>query len=198
MADNTRNKTFMDKSKWSLIKKGWIFEAAVPYVGERPLDFFIPDSRTPYRGKVVSGTAVALSEDFTEGGDKEYQVVLNLKPRKVVVVSNDELNADTTQRDVMVAKLYTIKRKDKSEPWYPLAVSGSHPFFVYLGQEITGRECIIDLSTITTIHKNMLLQEKLDITPIMPAIESKIKYCFDLGLDAAIRLEDRSDEEGAS
>ncbi|WP_336784137.1 hypothetical protein [Paenibacillus illinoisensis] len=197
MADRTRNTTFMDKSKWSLIKKGWIFEAAVPYVGERPLDFFIPDKKDSFRGKVVRGTSVALSEDFTEGGNTVYQVVLDLKPRKVVVLSNDELNSSETQLDVMVAKFYSITDKDKSESWYELAVNGTHPFFVYLGQEVTGRECIIDLSTITTIHKNMLLEEKLDITSIMPVIESKIQYCFDLGLDAT-RLEGHSDEEGAS
>ncbi len=182
MADE-KNSKFLDKSKWSLIKNGWVFEAAVPYVGERPLDFFIPDVKSPFRGKVVRGTSVSLTEDFTTGGNKEYQVVLQLKPRKVLVLSNNELNEDLDHYDVIVAKIYQVHPDDKLSAWYELAKNGNHPFFFWLDKDITGRECVIDLSSVTTIHKNMLLEEKMDLSPIMPAVDQKIKYCFDLGME---------------
>lgn len=44
-----RNFKFADKSNWSLINRGQIFEAVVPYVGERPLEFFIPDRTSPHK-----------------------------------------------------------------------------------------------------------------------------------------------------
>lgn len=176
MAKTKRNSKFLDESNWSLINHGWIFEAAVPYVSERPLDFFIPNANNPDTGTVVNGTKVQMQAQFLDG--KEKQVVLKVKPRKVLILSNDELNHDASHYDVTVAKIYSIKDSEHSEPWYDPTVEGTHPFFVYLESSITGKECYIDLSTVTTIHKNMLLEEKLNISPVMESVGSKLEYCL--------------------
>ncbi|SDM16688.1 hypothetical protein SAMN05428961_110136 [Paenibacillus sp. OK060] len=71
------NSKFMDKSNWANIEHGWVFEAIVPYVGERPLDFFIPDKKTNFHGTTTGtrkvkpprkGTSVATSEDLLVAG----------------------------------------------------------------------------------------------------------------------------------
>jgi len=180
LSDNIK---FLVKANWNLIKRGWIFEAAVPYVGERPLEFFIPDKKDTYRGRKipVSGTAVSLSTSFQNVKD-EYQVVLGLKQRKVVIISSDELNSDSEHDDVIIAKIYSIYEDDKTEPWYEPTKAGTHPMFAYLPKTVTGRECFVDLSNTTTIHKNMLLDDKKDISDFMPVIEDKMEYCFQMGI----------------
>jgi len=170
-----RNSKFLDKQNWSLIKRGWIFEAAMPYIPKRPLDFFIPDDDCNYRG-----TCVSVNEAFLTG--KVHQVVLSIKPRKVVVISADVLNEDTEHFDVTVAKIYSIYEEDKTEPWYQPTVEGTHPLFAYLPKNVTGRECYIDLATATNIHKNMLLEEKMDISSYLPVIDNRLNYCFELGI----------------
>lgn len=171
-----RNTKFLDPNNWSLIKRGWIYEAAVPFIGERPLDFFIRDDNDAYRGTVVS-----LSKNF-DGPGESHEVVLGLKPRKVVVISSDNLNQKPDHFDVTVAKIYSIYEEDKFEQWYKDAFDGTHPFFAYLPKEVTGRECVVDLSSIESIHKNMLLEDKCDAASYMPAIDSKMEYCLSLGM----------------
>ncbi|WP_339236229.1 hypothetical protein MKX40_22210 [Paenibacillus sp. FSL R5-0517] len=181
----SKNTKFLEQSNWSLIKRGWVFEAVVPFAGERPLDFFIPDQRNSYRGRKHSisqtGTSVALSENF-ETGQSEFEIVLKVKRRKVVIISSDDLNGDNSHDDVIVAKIYSIKEHEKDEEWYHLTKAGTHPLFAYLPDAVTGKECYVDLSNTTTIHKNMLLDEKYDITEFMDIIEQRIEYCYQMGV----------------
>jgi hypothetical protein len=42
----------MTSKNWSDIKRGWMYEAAIPFTGERPLDFFIPDEANELQGRI--------------------------------------------------------------------------------------------------------------------------------------------------
>lgn len=178
MVDNFK---FMSEENWSQIQRGKIFIAAVPFVGKRPLEFFIQDKTSPHTGKARRGTVVAYNNDFDSNDDK-LEIVLGLKARRVAIITNDKLNHDVDQEDVNIAKIYSVKPDDHQEDWYEPAVNGTHPFFVYLPETVTGVESIIDISSITTIHKNMLLEEKENIEDYLPVIESKIDYCFKMGI----------------
>lgn len=93
------------------------------------------------------------------------------------------MNHDVDYEDISVSKIYSIKDSDKNEPRYADVLSKEHPFFVLLPKEITGQESIVDLSSVTTIHKNMLLEKKTtDVTDFLPLIDSKLEYCFKLGI----------------
>ncbi|GIO39485.1 MULTISPECIES: hypothetical protein [Paenibacillus] len=170
-----RDSKFLSPENWHLIKRGWIYEAAIPYTGERPLDFFIRDTNNPNKGSIVKGNG-----NFVPG--QEHLVVLGLKQRKVIVVSNDDLCQDKNIFDVTVAPIYSIYEEDKKFEWYNDVVNGNHLFYSYLSKDITGRECVVDLSNIITIGKNMLLNDKHDATSQMQDIHLKMEYCLQLGI----------------
>ena len=130
-----------------MFNRGKIFEAVVPFVGERHLEFFIPDKNCSYTGKTRRGIVVAFDSEFLRG-EKVLDVVLGLKARKVVNITNDKLNHDVNHDDISIAKIYGIKEEDKAEEWYQDSIYG--------------------------VHKNMLLQEKQDISVFLPLIISKI------------------------
>jgi len=170
-----KDEKFLDQKNWSNIKRGWIYEAAIPYTGERPLDFFIPDPDCPYRGTIVGRNGEFRPKET-------HYVVLGLKQRKVVVVSNDDICNDINRFDVTVAPIYTIYDEDKREQWYNDVISGNHLFYSYLPKHVTGRECVVDLSNLVTIGKNMLLNDKKDISDYMKDINEKMEYCLQLGI----------------
>lgn len=184
----SRDEKFLDPANWSEIRRGWIYEAAIPYTGERPLDFFIQDEDCPYRG-----TVVGKNGEFKSG--KENLVILGLKQRKVVVISNDDICQDNFRYDLSVAPIYTIYDEDKEEAWYEDVVNGSHHFYAYLPKEVTGREAVVDLTNIVTISKNMLLNVKYDANAYIKDIETKMEYCLQLG---AYKKTERVREEDVS
>lgn len=175
MANYVKDQKFVDKNNWSDIKRGWIFEAVVPYTSERPLDFFIPDPSDNIKGKLQRGYG-----NFRPGTTQK--AVIELKQRKVLILSSDENCADRLIYDVTVAPIYGIYTEDKNEEWYPKVLNGTHPFFAYLPASITGMECIVDLTNIISISKNMLLKDKYDITTYMDPIEKLLEYCLSLGV----------------
>lgn len=180
-----RDLKFLDKSNWSEIRRGWMYEAAIPFVGKRPLDFFIPDPNDQYRG-----TVIGKNGDFRPS--EIQQVVVRLKPRKVVVVSQDKNNSNNAIHNITVAPISSIEPEEREKDWYKLAVEGTHPFFVYLPEEVTGKECFVNVSSITTIHKNLLLNSKIDLSEYMPSVDDKLEYYLSLG---AYKILSESEED---
>jgi hypothetical protein len=170
-----RDLKFISPDSWGDIQRGWIYESAIPFIGERPLSFFHRDSVNKSQGTVAKNNG-----DFKPGNT--YEIILPLKQRKVVVISNDDICHNKYRINVTVAPILSIADHEKKENWYRQAKEGTHPFFVYLPEDVTGRESIIVVSDLTTIHKNMLLNDKKDINEYMPVVESKLEYCFQLGI----------------
>lgn len=180
-----RDLKFLDQSNWSEIRRGLMYEAAIPFVGKRPLDFFIPDPDNQYRG-----TVVGKNGDFRPS--EIQQVVVRLKQRKVVVVSQDSNNTNNAIHNITVAPISSIEPHERDKEWYKLAVNGTHPFFVYLPEDITGKECFVNVSSITTIHKNLLLNSKQDLSDYMPTVDDRLEYYLSLG---AYKILSESEEE---
>ncbi|WP_140417669.1 type II toxin-antitoxin system PemK/MazF family toxin [Desulfosporosinus sp. FKA] len=183
---------YLNSDHWSEISRGHMFEAVIYYPSDtkRPLTFFIPDEDNKNRGSVISSIGDFKAKEIN--GRKRavvQQAIVGMKPRKVLILSNDEFNASTDFEFVQVAPIMSIDDKDKSKQWYLLTKNDEHPAFVYLSEEITGRECYIDISEIMSIHKSMLLS-KIKCLPVdrIKVVEDNILECLDLGF-----IEDQQD-----
>lgn len=177
---------FLNKSNWDKILRGYIFEAVIFYPSDtkRPLLFFIPEEGNKNKGSLV--TKIGNFEPNEKDGKKfaiEQQVVVGLKPRRVLLLSNDDLNKSTEFEYVQVAPIMTISPKDKIKSWYLKTKQDEHPVFVYLADSITGKECYIDISEIMSIHKTTLLERKEKLPDErMLVVEDNILECLALGL----------------
>ena len=173
-----RENKFVSKKNWEQIEKQYIFEALLPFVPERPIDFFIPD---PNDATKTKGTLSNSTGDFSLAA--EQRVVLTLKRRKVVVLSSDENCQDTALRNVMVARIISIKPEQVGQDWYNLLVQDQHPWFAYLPKEVTGQECFVDLTSVTAVGKTMLLSKKYMVpSDRMAIVETVFQNCIDLGV----------------
>ncbi|WP_165790076.1 hypothetical protein [Paenibacillus sp. GM1FR] len=170
-----RDQKFLDKENWSDIKRGWIYEAVVPYTAERPLDFFVPDDTDPLKGTITTSKGIFNPKTV-------QKAVFELKQRKVCIITNDDMCQDKTVYDITIAPIYGVYQDDKQQSWYNEALNDQHPFYTYLEKQITGMECIVDLSNTMTINKSMLLKDKYDMTHRMSQVEECLGYCFSLGL----------------
>lgn len=177
---------FLNNKGWTDILRGYLYDAAMFYPSDtkRPLDFFIPDDDNDSRGTLIKDIGdfrpVQVDGKFRA---TEQKIIVTLKPRKVLVITNDELCQNENIEFVHIAPIMSIYDRDKSKGWYQKAVNDQHPFFVYLPKNITGRECYIDISEVASIHKSMLLrklnrlpQERLEI------VEETIIQWLDLGV----------------
>lgn len=167
---------YTNPDNWNEIERQYIFEALMPYVPERPIGFFIPDSDDPEKGTLSKSYG-----DFSKAA--EQQVVLTMKRRKVLILSSDELSQDNVFSDVTVAKIVSIKPYQRNEEWYKLLIEDKHPLFAYIPKDITGQECFVDLSTVTTIGKSMLLSRKVQIPGSrMEIVNERLEECIALGV----------------
>jgi mRNA-degrading endonuclease toxin of MazEF toxin-antitoxin module len=167
---------YTDKRNWKEIERQRVFEALLPYVPERPIEFFVPDPSEPNKGTICKHFG------DTQGA-AEQKVVLTLKRRKVLILSSDENCQSQYQTDVTVAKVSSISEKQKSTKMYQLLVSDRHPLFAYLPKDVTGVESYVDLSSVTTIGKSMLLSKKVLIpAERMQLVNQRLEECIALGI----------------
>ncbi|MGG4105252.1 PemK-like protein [Paenibacillus lautus] len=143
---------FSDYDKWSEISKQSIFEAWVPYVSDRPLQFFIPKHGSDNEGYLTDVIADSTNES-------EHKIVTELKRRRVLILTSDELCKSKTFPDILVAKIVSIKERHREQNWYKNhLVNDTHPLYVHLGKDVTGEESYINLAQPMTIGKKMLIQ----------------------------------------
>lgn len=176
----------MDSKNWNEIKRGYFYEAALFYPSdtERPLRFFLPDVDDPSRGSIVKD-AGNFEMRKIEGRlvNIEQYIIVTLKTRKVVVLSNDTLNSSDEIDFVQIAPIMSVSEKDKTKQWYKKMIANNHPAFVFIPQHVTGKECYVDISEMTSIHKGMLQRRSKQVPEeYMQVIEDNILECLDLGL----------------
>ncbi|WP_068794192.1 type II toxin-antitoxin system PemK/MazF family toxin [Brevibacillus laterosporus] len=180
------NADFSDKRNWRNIERGFLFEAAMIYPSdmERPLLFFIPDGTSPNHGKLVKSLGDFRPQKTTEGYVAlEQKIVMNVKPRRVLILSDNTLNKSEEFEFVQIAPVMSISRRDQSKAWYQKTIEDDHPAFIYLPREITGKECYVDVSEIMSIHKSLLLMKKNKVpNGRMQVVEDAIIECLGLGL----------------
>jgi len=183
---------YLNVDNWSEINRGHLFEAVIYYPSDtkRPLTFFIPDEDNRSRGSVVASIGDFNAKEINGRMRAiEQHAIVGLKPRKVLILSNDSFNVSPEFEFVQVAPIMSIEDRDRLKQWYIKAKNDDHPAFVYLPVEITGKECYVDISEIMSIHKSMLLSRiKALTTERLKIVEENILECLDLGL-----IEDQQD-----
>lgn len=104
-----------------------------------------------------------------------------IKLRRVMILSNDEINQREEFEYILVAPINTVKEKEKTKNWYKKLKEDEHPIFVYLPNDSFER--YVDLSQTTTIHKSLLLHKLTKIPDErMEVIEESLLECFSLGI----------------
>lgn len=175
---------FLSNESWGNLVRGHEYLAAIMFPSDtkRPLSFFIPDEDNPDKGELKSSIG-DFSPDYSGGFPRAVtqQIVVSLKPRNVVIITSDEINASQDYEYVLVAPIHTIKEHDKSKNWYNLLKNNDHPIFSYLPNG--NMERYVDLSQTTSIHKSLILQKKKETDPqYMEILEENLLQCLSLGI----------------
>ncbi|MFS0643668.1 type II toxin-antitoxin system PemK/MazF family toxin [Siminovitchia sp. 179-K 8D1 HS] len=175
---------FINKERWKEIERGFEFEAAMlfPSDAKRPLSFFVPDEGNAKRGSITTEigdfSPIKVGETFKAN---TQQIVMNIKPRKVVVLSSDEINKNENFEYILVAPINTIKPNQKIKDWYKQLISDRNPIFTYLPKGNLDR--YIDLSQTIGIHKSLLLKKYSYIgKERMEILENDLLQCLSLGI----------------
>ncbi|OME54071.1 hypothetical protein BSK59_15940 [Paenibacillus odorifer] len=169
---------FSDYDKWSEICKQGIFEAWVPFVSDRPLEFFIPNHDNPKKG-----TLTDVISDNTQ--ESQQRIITDLKRRKVLILTSDELCKDMMFPDVLVAKIISIKDHHRDKDWYNnLLIKDKHPFYIHIPENEIIKESYINVSQPMTIGKKMLIKNHNMILPAdrMILVERRYADMVELGV----------------
>ncbi|MGE7673224.1 type II toxin-antitoxin system PemK/MazF family toxin [Lysinibacillus sp. NPDC094403] len=175
---------FLNKTSWEDIERGYEYEAAIFYPSDskRPLSFFIPDAEGSTNGKILK--SIGDFQPIREDGKtyaKEQMVVMTIKPRKVVILSSNDINKNTDFEYILVAPVNTVKPHEKAKAWYDLLIKDEHPIFTYIPKGSNDR--YVDLSQIASIHKSLLLKKHGEVHPErMEVLENNLLQCLSLGI----------------
>jgi hypothetical protein len=167
---------FADMDKWDEIQKQGIYEAWVPYVIDKPIDFFVPDPEKDSYGYITS-----VIDDNTP--ISEHKILTPMKRRKIVILTSDENCKNRFIPDVTILKIISIKDSVKNQDFYKkYLINDLHPFYVHLPEEITEKESYVNIVQIMTISKKLLIKN-VSMMPStrMDIIESRIADYIDLG-----------------
>lgn len=171
---------FINPDSWKDIKRGYFFQAAMYYLSdtEQPLRFLKSNDDGTFTMERRNGNFDPIVID---GKPKavEQDIVITVKPRQVIVLSNDKLNQSTDFHYVQVAPVLGISQENSMSGWYRDLVNDKHTGFAFIPKGRYGVE--VDLTQITTIHKSMLLriQSKVPVGR-MSFIDSHILELLDL------------------
>lgn len=175
---------FLAKKSWEHIERGYEFEAAMFYPSDtkRPLSFFIPESEGSTKGEIIIRVG-DFSPKMVEGTKRalEQKIVMTIKPRRVVILSSNEINKSKEYEYILVAPINTIKESEKTKDWYSKLKDDEHPIFTYLPN--VSLERYVDLSQTVSIHKSLLLRKLQEVPEQrMEVIEENLLQCLSLGI----------------
>lgn len=191
------NLRYMDPKNWGDIERGYVFDAAMLYHSKRPLKFFVPDDDDANRGRLVDANG-DFSPVMIDGSPRarEQQVVVTVKPRKIIVLSTDLINKSSDFEYIHVAPLFSISKEDREKSWYPLVKEDRHVTFLLVpGRK--GYERYADLSQMTSIHKGLLLnrQEKVG-EDRMEQVNDMLLNILELGILQEVQASEIIEETG--
>lgn len=195
---------FLNRDNWNVIERGRVFDAVSYYNTDtrRPLTFFIPNE-TQQDGQPITGKLVESPGDFepvmVDGVLKspEHKVVVGMKQRRVVVLSNNQFSQNNSYEYIYVAPIMSVHpEKDHGKKWYERMIQDEHPTNIYIPNE--GYERYISLAQITSIHKGSLLRNVYETISEerLSLVGSHLNYILDLGLMEPEEAEQVIEETG--
>ncbi|WP_335871947.1 type II toxin-antitoxin system PemK/MazF family toxin [Bacillus sp. 2205SS5-2] len=171
---------FIDSNNWYLIERGFFFQAAMSYYSdqEQPLRFLKRDEEG---NLIIERENGNFDPVIIDGRPRavEQDIVITVKPRQVIILSNNILNKSKDYDYVQVAPIMGLKERDLVKNWYQDLINDSHIGFAYIPRGLYGIE--VDLTQITTIHKSMLLKKQTKVPEDrMKFIDSHIAELLDM------------------
>lgn len=167
---------FIDPEKWGNIERGYYYQAAMYYLSdtEQPLRFLETSDDETYKIKKRHGNFNAVN-----GRAVEQDIVVTLKPRQIIVLSNDKMNKSKNFEFVQILPVFSLTYHDSMKPWYQNLKNDAHSGFVYIPRGKYG--LAIDLTQVSTIHKSLLLKKQYKVPKDrMDFIESQLLELLDL------------------
>ncbi len=173
---------FINPEKWKNINRGYFYQAAMYYLSntEQPLRFLeFNDEENSY--KIVQRYG-DFSPVKVEGRKRavEQDIVITLKPRQVILISNDRINQNKDFEYVQVLPVFGLTYQDSNRPWYQDLKNDNHIGFAYLPRG-TSHGVAVDLTQVSTIHKSLLLKKQSKVPEDrLEFIESHLLELLDL------------------
>lgn len=178
------------------MKRGEIYYAAVPYLPEYPLNFFVEDLDENGKGIGTGKVIKQVPEDNFRGkkGERnpEYQVILPFKRRMVLIISGDELI--DIQPSVIVMPIHTIYDEQLERPFFKrLMETNLMSEAYYLGSRLNGRS-VVSIIDVKTISKTLVYDRvPCTLTPEeMEGIDLRFSDCLNNSLVLACQTCDRN------
>jgi hypothetical protein len=171
---------FINPENWQDIEKGYFFQAAMYYLSdtEQPLKFLVSDENGVLSIEERNGDFDPIEIDGIKKA-KEQDIVVTVKPRQVIILSNDTVNQSSKFEYIQIAPVLGLYRNNIRTSWYNDLINDNLEGFAYIPKGRYGVE--VDLTQITTIHKSMLLVKQSKVpTDRMAFIESQIVDILDL------------------
>lgn len=172
---------FIDPKTWKNIKRRYFYQAAMYYLSdtEQPLRFIEKDSATTY--KITRRPGDFRPKKIAERNRAvEQEIAITLKPRQVIVISNDQLNQREEFGYVQVLTVFSLTRRHSKKAWYQYLINDRHPGFVFIRRR-KGYGVSVDLTQVSIIHKSLLLKEQSKVpSERMHFIESRLLELLDL------------------
>ncbi|MGE5552010.1 MAG: hypothetical protein ACM3ZC_15980 [Bacteroidota bacterium] len=179
------------------MRRGEVYYAAVPYLPEAPLTFFVEDLNDEQQG-LGTGRLMQQTpeENFRrDGKNPEFKVVLPFKRRMVLLVSSEEALNDPDTQSVLVMPIHTIyEEQAKTHPFYQKLISANcFPEAFYLGER-SGRKSSISITQVKHISKNLIFDKvHWSLTPEeMTSVDVRFADCMGSSIILACQVCDRA------
>jgi len=172
---------FINPENWRDIERGYFYQAAMYYLSdtEQPLKFLVSDDDGVLSIEERNGNFAPIVDDNGRKKAVEQTVIITVKPRQVVVLSNNVVISQINSNIFKLPRFLDCQQKNVNTNWYNDLVSDMLEGFAYIPNRNYGVE--VDLTQISTIHKSMLLEKQSKVpTDRMEFIESQILEVLDL------------------
>ncbi|KEF38952.1 hypothetical protein M670_01768 [Schinkia azotoformans MEV2011] len=172
---------FIDKSNWKYIKRGYFFQAAMYYLSdtEQPLRFLVSNDEGVLSIEERNGDFDPIILENGKKQAKEQDIIITVKPRQVIILSDDKINESEQFEYIQIAPVLGISDKDIVKPWYRKIQEDNLTGFAFIPRGENGIK--VDLTQVTSIHKSMLLEKQSKVpTERMAFIDSQIVELLDL------------------
>lgn len=171
---------------YSEIKRGKIFNAAIPHTFGRPLIFVEQDSSNPDTYKLIEkqdGFEGVIDPVTGKRTAPTVKAVAEFKLRPAVVIQSNNLNFNEAYPFVIVLPIASIYEEDLQDPEIKRMMSKNDIAHFHYTGKVTGRDAFVSITKPSRINKNLLYKPKQEIIledSMMEGILLKLAKCFEI------------------
>ena len=155
----------------------------------------VPDPRQPRRGQVYMASVPfasrgdELQSDFSADDPQRFRdagrfvAEIRLKLRPVLVVQNDEITDQPRYDYVLVAPIYSVKRKHRTRSMFKRLLENRLPEIYYLDRREQGvtRPSYVALAQIQLLHRSVFREYRgALVASEMRQIDERLRFCLGL------------------